>query len=470
MSVSAINQLNQGSLPSGVAAPAIPGGPTLPQKQAQDPRVIAAQQQAADSQKEQADIAARKQAELAPVSADVAQKNQDLSAMATKGPEQQAMPENTAKHIDQKTLSDSFSSFVALGALAGLLSKTPMTAALNNMTAAIQGVEAGDQAQYDRSYKEFQQNYQKATDYNKAKLDEYNRVFANAKTSLDEKMREAGLIAAKYGDELTRAEVRNQNYKGVLQAVDSSMTAQQRADEHKQTMDAEHQRISAQFEQAAEQKRHNMAEEENQKNGGKGTLQYKLNELDSLKASGAINDKEYATKRKGLIEGIAGPKIGEEKSFGQATPLILANKEITALEKSGTHMPFAGDIHIDSGGIPSAAGRFGIRRSLTDDEQQLVTAAQLYAESAGHIQSGARLTQAAFDRVIREFIPMKGDKPGTIAEKQAHRDALEQSARLMSGKLGSQLAPHDGAPADASETKTIGGVNYHKVNGQWMQE
>lgn len=250
MSVSAIDQISQGSLPPSIAAGgALPGGAgaTLPPAVAQDPRVQAAQAQAAKADAEQADIAKRKEAEMAPINADIEQKNKDLGAMAAKGPDQQALPENNAKHMDPKQLSDAFSTFMTLGALAGLLSRTPMTAALNNMTAAINGVQAGDQAQYDQSYKEFQQNYQKAVDQNKAKLEEYNRVFANNKMTLDEKIREAGLVANKYGDELVRAEARNNNYKGIQSAIDASVKSQESAQQHKDTLDMEHQRLSAEW-------------------------------------------------------------------------------------------------------------------------------------------------------------------------------------------------------------------------------
>ena len=269
MSVSAINQLSQGNLPPSIAGgtlpPTAPSTPPLPAAVAQDPRVQAAQAQAAQANAEQDDILKRKQNEMAPLNADIAQQGQKLNDLAAKGPDQQALPQNDAKHLDQKQLSDAFSSFMTLGALAGLLSKTPMTAALNNMTAAINGVKAGDQEQYDRSYKEFQQNYQKAIDANKAKLDEYNRIFANSKISLDEKIREAGQVANKYGDELVRAEARNNNYKGVQQAIDASVKSQEQAQQHKETLDMEHQRLGAEYARIAQEKQNHIDQQEETK-------------------------------------------------------------------------------------------------------------------------------------------------------------------------------------------------------------
>ena len=252
----AINLLNQGSLPASIAGGNLPvtggasipsqnsgvsGIPSVPAGYGKDPRVQMAIQEAQQQQATQDDIAKRKQAEMAPINQDIQKKTDDLGKMAETGPEKVALPENTARHLDQKQLSDSFSSFMALGALAGLLSKAPMTAALNNMTGAIKGVQEGDEQQYQQHYKEFQQNYQKAVDINKEKLEEYTKVFNNNKMSLDEKIRQSAQIANKYGDELVRAEASRQNYKGIQSALDASMKSMEHANDKKQELDHWHQ-------------------------------------------------------------------------------------------------------------------------------------------------------------------------------------------------------------------------------------
>jgi hypothetical protein len=257
MPISGIDQISQGSLPlpplppqqqlpagvlppipfpmpiGGVSQPeqpqAAPMQPPAPYDQSKDPNVIAAQRAADATRAAQAEIDARYKPQEDKLYADIDKDQEKLSALREKGPDQVPLPENTARHIDPQQMSDAFSAFTTLGALAGLLSKTPMTAALNNMTAAIKGVQEGDDAQYQRSYKEFQDNYKKAMATNKARLEEYNRIFSDTKITLDEKMREIGLVAAKHGDELTRAEVANQTPKGVLEAIKAGQKATENA-------------------------------------------------------------------------------------------------------------------------------------------------------------------------------------------------------------------------------------------------
>lgn len=380
MSVSAIDQISQGSLPPSIAAGgALPGGAgaTLPPAVAQDPRVQAAQAQAAKADAEQADIAKRKEAEMAPINADIEQKNKDLGAMAAKGPDQQALPENNAKHMDPKQLSDAFSTFMTLGALAGLLSRTPMTAALNNMTAAINGVQAGDQAQYDQSYKEFQQNYQKAVDQNKAKLEEYNRVFANNKMTLDEKIREAGLVANKYGDELVRAEARNNNYKGIQSAIDASVKSQESAQQHKDTLDHWHQEHTDKMIEHAD----SMAQ---QKANSDEAVRFHNLEAEHWKAEAAA--KVPPNELRGVPPKVQQEYRGNDKLVGDLKGMKEALEDPVIAERIKNHgirsnIPYVGN---------SASERDFAMQGLTDEQkdkmQQYFTLESLYR--AGEFDKG----------------------------------------------------------------------------------
>lgn len=379
MSVSALSQISQGSLPPSIAG----GVPALPPAVAQDPRVQSAQAQAAKTDAEQDDIFKRKQAEMEPLNADIAQKGKDLSAMAAKGPDQQALPENTAKHLDPKQLSDAYSSFMTLGALAGLLSKTPMTAALNNMTAAINGVQAGDQAQYDKSYKEFQQNYQKAIDANKAKLEEYNRIFANSKTSLDEKIREAGLVANKYGDELVRSEARNNNYKGVQSVIDASVTSQEKAQQHKDTLDMEHQRLGVEWARVAAEKQNHADTVAHQNAQLAEETRFHNLETDHWKAEAAA--KVPPSELKGVPPKVQQEYRGNDKLVGD----LRGMKEVLADPVVADHIRNYG-LRSNAPGGSSAAARDFTMQGLTDEQkdkmQKYFTLESLYR--AGEFDKG----------------------------------------------------------------------------------
>ena len=433
MSVSAIDQISQGSLPPSIAGGALPGGAgaTLPPAVAQDPRVQAAQAQAAKADADQEDIAKRKAAEMAPINADIEQKNKDLGAMAAKGPDQQPLPENKAKHIDPKQLSDAFSTFMTLGALAGLLSRTPMTAALNNMTAAINGVQAGDQAQYDQSYKEFQQNYQKAVDQTKAKLEEYNRVFANSKMTLDEKIREAGLVANKYGDELVRAEARNNNYKGIQSAIDASVKSQESAQQHKDTLDMEHQRLSAEWARIGLQKQEHQDTLAHQDAQLQETIRYHDAQIEKMKNAGG---KEMTPTMKHAVQ--------------------LDIRELNqSLEKIGT-------LKTQTGSPFFSAEKPGFWSSLTGkaatpEEMQVydVYANRIAVAIAGVQSMGRGLISDSKVNEARKLVPTLGDKPETIKAKLAQIKAITDMAAQEMGGTGGQASGAAAAPGSSFSTE-----------------
>ena len=142
---------------------------------------------------------AASEAERAPIAADVNTAAKALSTEVDKPLEKQPLPENTAKHLDPKELNDTASMYMTLGALAGLLTRQPMTAALNNMSAAMEGVQKGDQEQFDRAYGEYQDNFKKAMAANKSMLDEREKIIKDRSLSLTAKEAQLKLVDLKNG-------------------------------------------------------------------------------------------------------------------------------------------------------------------------------------------------------------------------------------------------------------------------------
>lgn len=433
-SISGINQISQGSLPlpplppqqqlpggilppipmpmpgSAAAPPAMPQTaqmqPPAPYDQSKDPNVIAAQRAADATRAAQSDIDARYKPQEDKLYSDVDKDQDALSALKAKGPDQVPLPENTARHIDPQQMTEAFSAFSALGALAGLLSKAPMTAALNNMTAAIKGVQEGDDAQYQRSYKEFQDNYKKAMDTNKARLDEYNRIFSDTKMTLDEKMREIGLVAAKHGDELTRAEIANQTPKGVLDAIKAGQKATDNAQKqydawaaknqehedklqfHADSMQEHADRMKHEDATLAESIRYHNAEIQKMVGGGKGMtptmkhtvnldiseLDQALNKLDSLKTQ--TGSPFFNASKPGIINGLLGKSATPED---MQVYDVYANRIATAI-----------------------AGVQSMGRGLVSD---------------------SKINEA------RKLVPILGDKPATIEAKKSQIRAIIQMAQ-----------------------------------------
>jgi hypothetical protein len=425
------------------------------------------------------DINKRKSEALAPVNKDIENSSKEISSMSEKGPDLVATPENKAKRMDAGSMAQAFSVFMALGALAGKSTKAPMTAALNNMTGALKGLQEGDEEQYKKATDEFNNNFAKAAATNKARIDEYNRIFAAKNTTIAEKIRQADLISKQYGDELTALNLKSGNLKDVFSNIRASENLQQKAEFHVDEMgrfDADRKERAAEHASTlAETSIFHNAEQEHWKEQSSmrtGTLEYKLAEVSKLEDQGVLTKEEAQKRKDTLISGTRGAKLGEERSAMQSISLNIANKKIEELQSKGQKMPLLGDIHIGGDGIASAVGRYGIKRELTPDEQMMVTAAQVYAEAAGHLESGARLTQSAFDRVVRQYLPQPGDSTEVSNLKSKFRSALSQGAKVLSGPLAGKMdGTSDPASAaqGAAESKTINGVTYQKVNGQWMQ-
>lgn len=434
---------------------------SLPKSLAADPVMGMVMGESGDYTKKVADIGTRRTSAEAPINADIQTKSKELQSMSEKGPEKVALPTNQAKHMTPEDMSSAFTTFMALGALGGLLTRQPMTAALNNMTAAMKGLHDGDQEQYKRATEEFNNNYSKAVATNKSKLDEYEKIFKNKESSIAEKVREATMIAKQYGDELTVANLQHGNMKDVFKNMEASQKTAVDAQNHKDTMDrfdkdrtARHDEhiatLGQQSAQLAETKRfHDIEAKHFEQTAGMktGTLEYKLSEVSKLENQGVLTKEEAAKRKDTLLSGARGARIAEEKAYAQGIQLKLANKELEELERAGAKMPLAADIHIDGTGAISAISRLGQKKSLSSQEQQLLTAAQLYAEAAGHIQSGARLTQSAFNRAVNQFIQQPGDAPETKAMKKAHRDALEKGVGVLSGPLAGKESTPSSAPA-----------------------
>lgn len=397
------------------------------------------------------------QTDRAPAAQAVSQSADALQTEVDKPVEKVAVPTNRPVRADPKQLQETASSMMALAGLAGLLTRRPLTAALNNMTAAMEGVKEGDDQRFKHESDMFEKNYKDALAQNKAALDEKEKVLKDRSLSLTARQQQLHLIDTKYGADVARNTKKFDEY---MKLFDGQVKAQQHAQSALEKQQEFRQNYQMHRETLAETIRHHGVEEAHAADAGShtGTLEYKLKELDRVgpEGSGLLSAEDVATRKKILIEGSSHPTMAEDKAALQSIPLRKAAGEIDTLSKS-TKMPVLADIEIDGHGVASAYGRLGQKRALTAEEQQLVTAAQLFGESAGHLVSGSRVTKDAFARVVREFVPQPGDKPETLAMKKEHRDAIIDGASVASGRAGKQVEALEKKRADAKATAAPAG-------------
>lgn len=108
---------------------------------------------------------------------------------------------------------------VALSALAGAFTRQHVTSALNSFSAAVEGYKAGNIGVYEQKYKEWEASSKKAIQNNKSALDEYDAIWKNKKYTIDQKMNEIQLIAAKYQDRMTYEAAAQKNFTMVAQIL-----------------------------------------------------------------------------------------------------------------------------------------------------------------------------------------------------------------------------------------------------------
>lgn len=111
---------------------------------------------------------------------------------------------------------------------------------------------------------------------------------------------------------------------------------------------------------------------------------------------------------------------------------------------------------------------------LQSDKGQAYRQAQrAFTEARLRKESGAAIPDSEYANDARTYFAMPGDKPETIAQKQAARQQVMESLALSSGEAWEEYygAPREpgarpeGMYPAGGETKTVNGVTYVKKNG-----
>jgi len=162
-------------------------------------------------QSEQAAAAAKfeqqRETAQAPMRQGVTQASQGLSAEVAKPLEQVDLPKNTAQHLDPKQMTETAGLMMTLGAFMGLASRQPFTAALGNMTAAMKGVQEGDDDQYNRSFEEFKTNFDAGMKQNKALIDKRKTIIDDKSLDLTAKIQALHMADLEYDAQFKKMEL-----------------------------------------------------------------------------------------------------------------------------------------------------------------------------------------------------------------------------------------------------------------------
>ena len=102
---------------------------------------------------------------------------------------------------------------------------------------------------------------------------------------------------------------------------------------------------------------------------------------------------------------------------------------------------------------------------LPEGEQQVYQAQRDFLNAVLRKESGAVISDQEFDNARKQYFPVPGDKPATLAQKKANRQLAIEGLKLGTTKTGkAAIEQQQGA------RKTVGGKNYVKQNGKWYEE
>ena len=153
--------------------------------------------------------------------------------------------------------------------------------------------------------------------------------------------------------------------------------------------------------------------------------------------------KEVDPNELGLVRGkppasTGNPKVTmqEEKAFSNYTTMQNAENYIEDyIKKKGLKpLEFLSTVEVDDHGVVTAAGKYGIRHALNDEQQAILQAYRQYAEGAGHLKSGARINQATMKIMKELYWPLPGEGPLTIQRKLDARKNDLEAAKSLSGR------------------------------------
>lgn len=246
------------------------------------------------------------QAALAPVGQQIKDKLSNAPVLGETSPIPQA-PQPIK--IDTKEMGETLSLITALAALAGALTRTPLTSALNSFSAGVQGYVTGNQKVFDDNIKTFNAELQKAKAQNDIVYHKYQTAKEKFGTDIQGLQQEYKLIAAetqnpidlelaRRGDIVTLDKISQQRAQMDDKIDTARMKFMETVAQHQQkTADVAAQRAIAQ-DRLDEQIRHNKELE-----ALSGRKADQTDTRDALKAAAAAQGgKPTATERQHYVE------------------------------------------------------------------------------------------------------------------------------------------------------------------------
>ena len=139
--------------------------------------------------------------------------NSILAQPGPKAPQSEAQPSAPQMREQQaQNAHDFFFAAIVVAGIAGAISRSHATTALNAFGATLKGFREGQLQEAQQAYTEFKNASEAVKANNEAMQRDYQNALADRKSSLDEQMARLNMVAAKYHDPLMQQAASAKNY------------------------------------------------------------------------------------------------------------------------------------------------------------------------------------------------------------------------------------------------------------------
>lgn len=326
----------------------------------------------------------------------------------------EALPELQQTQISPEQTKEAFTTFLTFAMLGGALTRQPMLAAMNSMTAAMKGWQEGDTARTKAELESFDRNFKIAQAKRSGQIEERKAAYEKYKGDIQGLELAEKQIALKYEDQIAAELARKGDFNALSKHYDSLAKNYETAIHQANQVEQQNRRLAEQ--EKRDQQRHQEVMAKLPSGGGEkalspygkvaqdeglkpGTQQYqdRVKQLEGEKAAagkgGAVNTR--------LAYSIA-------ENFGQATADLVN----VATVPEGTVLSAFNDMAGKSGESLTSAARNTFSRNMTSEDARVMgqLVAGLETSMARVLGGGyaSSSTRAIMD-LYKSQIPREGD-------------------------------------------------------------
>ena len=285
-----------------------------------------------------------------------------------------ALPELKQTQISPEQTKEAFTTFLTFAMLGGALTRQPMLAAMNSMTAAMKGWQEGDTARTKAELESFDRNFKIAQAKRQGQIEERKAAYEKYKLDTDGLLNAEKQIALKYEDPIAAEHARKDDLIGLGKHYDVLAKNYETAIHHANQVEQQNRRL-AETEKRDQQRHQQMMAKLSSGGGEKALSPYgKVAQDEGLKPGTQqyqdrvkqLEGEKAASGKGGAVNTRLAYSIAE--NFGQATADLVN----VATVPEGTVLSAFNDMAGKSGESLTSAARNTFSRNMTSEDARVM--------------------------------------------------------------------------------------------------